>query len=310
MSANDTPKEGVQRGSGETATEPSGVPASSSLEEHLERGGIVTYPVCPFPLPAGDDRAFLLGQRLGRGHKNVSYDPASGTTAGFQQGAEAERQRGLLASFSRTATDWLSRTLPRYARAWKLDRVSFRPEEEATRRLRQTARNDLLHVDAFPSRPSHGHRILRLFVNINPSEPRVWITSEPFARLLERYGREAGLPAAHDFGPVGWLRRGVFRLFRPGLAHRSAYDRFMLRFHNYLKANDDFQERSPKRLWNFAPGSCWLVFTDTASHAVLRGRYALEHSYFVAPEALALPTESPPALLERACGLPVLERAA
>ena len=53
-----------------------------------------------------------------------------------------------------------------------------------------------------------------------------------------------------------------------------------------------------------------MAFTDVCSHAVLRGRYALEHSYFVAPEALALPAESPPALLERACGLPVLGRAA
>ena len=84
----------------------------------------------------------------------------------------------------------------------------------------------------------------------------------------------------------------------------------MLRFHNFLKANDDFQERCPRRVWNFAPGSVWLAMTDTASHAVLRGRYALEHSYFISPESQALPAESPAALLEKACGLPVLARAA
>ena len=39
--------------------------------------------------------------------------------------------------------------------------------------------------------------------------------------------------------------------------------------------------------------------TDTCSHAVLRGRFALEHSYFVAPQSLALPDESPAALLAR-----------
>jgi hypothetical protein len=84
----------------------------------------------------------------------------------------------------------------------------------------------------------------------------------------------------------------------------------MLRFHDFLKANDDFQEHGPKRYWEFQPGSAWLVFTDTASHAVLRGRFALEHSYFVPPEALVLPDESPPALLARACGRPVLPAAA
>src|SRR5207245_10467332 len=100
------------------------------------------------------------------------------------------------------------------------------------------------------------------------------------------------------------------RVVQPGRAQRSLYDSFMLRFHDYLKANDEFQEHGPKRFWSFAPGSAWLVFTDVASHAALRGRFALEHSYFVAPETLSLPELSPPALLERACGIPVLNQAA
>ena len=79
------------------------------------------------------------------------------------------------------------------------------------------------------------------------------------------------------------------------------YDQFMLRFHDYLKGNDDFQERCAKRYWHFPPNSMWLVITDTASHAVLRGRYALEHSYFVAPHGLAVPDESPTALLAKLC---------
>jgi hypothetical protein len=53
-----------------------------------------------------------------------------------------------------------------------------------------------------------------------------------------------------------------------------------------------------------------MVITDTASHAALRGRFALEHSYFLAPESLAIPRESPAALLEQACGKPVLPKAA
>jgi hypothetical protein len=101
----------------------------------------------------------------------------------------------------------------------------------------------------------------------------------------------------------------VPRLFRPGREPRSAYDRFMLRFHHFLKANEDFQEQTPKRVWSFPPGSMWMVMTDTASHAVLRGRFALEHSYFIDPRTLALPDESPPALLARACGRPVLRAA-
>jgi hypothetical protein len=287
--------------------------ASSSLEERLERGAIEYFPVCPFSLPEGEDRMFLLEQRLaGRVHKNISYDPKTGRAAGFARtsAAQAERLRLLLASFAQHATGWLARTLPRYAAAWRLDRVSFRPEEEATRRLRLKARNDLLHVDAFPSRPTNGQRILRLFVNVNLSEPRVWATSEPFGKLLERFGTQVGPPTAQRASWAHHVGGQVLRLFRPGRSPRSVYDTFMLRFHDFLKANDEFQENGPKRFWTFAPGSAWLVFTDVASHAALRGRFALEHSYFVAPQTLALPNESPPALLERACGMPVLNRAA
>jgi hypothetical protein len=84
----------------------------------------------------------------------------------------------------------------------------------------------------------------------------------------------------------------------------------MLRFHNFLKTNEEFQDRCRKRIWNFPPGSAWMVMTDTVSHAALRGRFALEHSYFIAPQTLALPHESPAALLERACGMPVFKPAA
>jgi hypothetical protein len=291
-------------------------PASAPDPLHavrLERGEVVDFPTCPFPLPEGDDLRFLLEQRLGRAHKNISYNPHRDRLAGFsyRSRAQADRLHALVSDFSRVATGWLKTVLPRYADAWVQDQVSFRPEEEATRQLRLTARNDLLHVDAFPSRPTNGHRILRLFVNINPTEPRVWITSDNFARLLERYGAEAGLPTTET--SRGWgsrLKEELARLFRRNYRPRGPYDEFMLRFHNFLKGNEEFQERCFKRYWSFGPRATWLALTDVTSHAVLRGRFALEHSYFVAPEGLALPEESPPALLARACGQPVLQRAA
>jgi hypothetical protein len=278
----------------------------------LERGDVVYYPKCPFSLPEGEDRRFLLEQRLGRGHKNISYDPQTGKAGGVDRRSPAQSVRlcGMLAEFSQAATAWLAGVLPRYAAAWRLDQVSFRPEEEATRRLRLKSRNDLLHVDAFPSRPTNGHRILRLFANVNPAEPRVWVTSEPFGRLLERYGKEVGLPTAQRPSWTERVRQNVMGILQPVRRRRSEYDSFMLRFHDFLKMNQEFQQHGPKRLWNFEPGAAWLVITDTASHAALRGRYALEHSYFIAPETLALPAESPAALLQRACGVPVLNRAA
>src|SRR5262249_13175323 len=157
------------------------------------------------------------------------------------------RLGGVLADFSFAATRWLAETFPGYAACWRLDRANYRPEEEATRRLRQTARNDLLHIDAFPSRPTQGYRILRLYVNLNPTEPRVWATSDTFDRLLERYGEKVGLPGTIA---AGWARRlgqSLLGLFEPGRRVRTPYDEFMLRFHDFLKKNDRFQDHAPKR---------------------------------------------------------------
>ena len=36
----------------------------SGIEERLERGEVVYFESCPFPLPQGEDRAFLLEQTL------------------------------------------------------------------------------------------------------------------------------------------------------------------------------------------------------------------------------------------------------
>jgi hypothetical protein len=288
------------------------VDSTLPLEERLEQGELVYWPACPFALPAGDDLHFLFRQALaGRRHKNISFEPHTNKASGAHwQGKENSRRlERLLANFADTATGWLGRALPRYAAAWRRDRASYRPDEEATRCLRLHARNDLLHIDAFPSRPTHGARLLRLFANINLSEPRVWATSETFPRLLERFGRAVGLPAA---GGPGWARRvgrSVLRLVDPR-PPRPLYDEFMLQLHNHMKQDEYFQEKGPRRFWSFAAGSAWLAFTDSVSHAVLRGRFALEHTFFVPVQSMVDPSQSPATLFERACGLPLSRAAA
>lgn len=284
-----------------------------SLEKRLEQGEVVHFPACPFPLPAADDRAFLCRQNVGGlGHKNITFDPEKARVTGFrfQSRDQANRLRSLLSDFSENVTRWLTKTLPAYAASWQLDRATLRSEEEATRRVRMTARDDLLHIDAFPSRPSRGYRILRIYVNINETEPRVCVTSDRFAELLDRFGHAVGLPSPMQKVWIERLGSGLLNFIRPARYLRTTYDQFMLRMHNYLKLNEEFQERSTKRFWTFAPDSAWMFFTDGISHATLRGRHALEHSFFIAPDNLALPHESPVALLQQASNAAVLRRAA
>jgi hypothetical protein len=262
--------------------------------ERLERQELLYFPTCPFTLPEGDDREFLRSQEVGRfSHKNISYDPATDAVGGarFSTPGHEERLRDLLGAFSREATTWVRGLLPEYATV-DPDRASLRPEEEAVRSLRLTARNDLLHVDVFPTRPSGGRRLLRLFVNVGPVDPRVWVTSEPFDALLQRFGERLCLPRltrAEWRAPLPAWRR----LWSGDWHERPAYDAFLLRLHHAMKRDDAFQERAARKFHHFPPGSAWLLFSDGVAHAVLRGRHALEHSFFVPVECLRNPDASP-----------------
>jgi 3-deoxy-D-manno-octulosonic acid hydroxylase-like protein len=268
----------------------------------LEEGGILFFPRPPFELPA-DDRAFLLTQRqVGVGyHKNIAYRPHVDRVSGFvkQNESDANRLREVLRGYSRRVTAFVATLLPAYARGWRVDFASFRPQEEAGRALPQHARNDLLHVDAFPTRPSHGDRILRVFTNISPTAERVWLTGETFERLAERFAVTSGLLArAQRPGLAGRLRRLALGVGLP-VTVRSPYDAFMMSFHHFMKENLACQEAAPPERHVFPPGSTWLVLTDMVSHAVLAGQYALEQTFIIARQSLALPEKAPIAILER-----------
>src|SRR5436305_11445178 len=98
--------------------------------------------------------------------------------------------------YSRDVVEFLGKFLAPYEGRWQLDYASFRPQEEEGRDLPLRRRNDLLHTDAFPTRPTRGARILRFFNNIHPTRSRDWVVSDPFTVLASRYApREISLPA-------------------------------------------------------------------------------------------------------------------
>lgn len=273
----------------------------------LERGEILRFAPCPFALPTADERTHLFALRLDAAEANqIEYDPRQHRADGFlpRANAAATWLRDVLARCGSEATRWLASFMPQYAAACELGYVAFHPEEEATRKLRLLDRNDLLHIDAARAQPSNGRRLLRLFVNLHPTDPRVWQTSLLFAELVERYQDIAGLPAATT-GP--WWRplsRGLLRLVQPSHKPTSPYDEFLQRLHDALKRHDSFQECAPKKCWHFAPESAWLVFTDGVSHAELRGRFILECAFFISADGLVFPDLAPFALFQRAVDRP------
>ena len=84
--------------------------------------------------------------------------------------------------------------------------------------------------------------------------------------------------------------------------NRSAYDKFMLRFHDYLKENEAFQKNCRKIHINFPPMATWMCYTDSVPHAVLSGQYALEQTFIIPIRAMVTPEKSPLRVLEKLAG--------
>lgn len=279
----------------------------------LERGDILFFPDGGFEIPR-ELLAALVGatQDARAFHKNIAYKPNIDQVSGLTDRAEAGNVREAMREYSRLALAFMARILPAYARAWKVDYASFRSIEERGRELPLTKRNDLLHVDAFPTRPVFGDLILRCFTNVNPEQSREWMTSEPFAKLAALEAKNAGIRqyAKSADSSLHKLRRGATRaLSKAGLpvVDRSPYDAFMLHFHDWLKGNEAYQRDCPKYRFALPPGSTWLVFTDVAPHAVLGGRLALEQTVIVSRDSLENPACAPSAILERIAGRSLID---
>jgi hypothetical protein len=280
--------------------------ASDAQYLALESGDILYFPATPFPF-SNEERSFLIAQKKvdASYHKNISYRPAEDRLKGIDQKDPEARRRmhEIMRSYSKRAIDFVASFLPRYAVDWRLDFASFRPNEEQGRRISHRSRNDLIHVDSFPSRPSYGDRLLRIFTNVHPERPRVWVTSDSFEALAHTYAERAGLPTPPN--ALSKVRSRTLRLLS-GLGlpvvDRPEYDRFMLRFHHFMKEDPQFMQSCRKDLWLFPSGSTWMCFTDTASHSCISGQYALEQTFIVRRQSLAFPDRAPIAILERLAG--------
>jgi hypothetical protein len=266
--------------------------------DQLERGKVLFFSHVPFEFPDAD-REFLLSQKQtgSRFHKNISYRPTKDLLKGVDDNSpDRERMNAIMRDFSASVTKFVSQFLAPYAGKMKLDFASFRPMEEQGRDLSLHKRNDLLHVDAFPSRPTHGARILRVFANINPSVGRVWNVGEPFHDFLPKLMQKKRIGPSNS--GLGRTLTHMARKIGLPVPDRSAYDEFMLYLHDWLKENSDFQKNAPKQELVFSPGSSWMVYTDGVPHAAMSGQYALEQTFIVPREALVTPQVAPCQVLE------------
>ena len=90
--------------------------------------------------------------------------------------------------YGRAAEGLVRGLVPAYAESLERARTSYRPAEISGRFYSPRHDDRRLHVDAFPSRPLRGRRILRVFTNVAADgAPRAWQVGEAFAGHAARF---------------------------------------------------------------------------------------------------------------------------
>jgi hypothetical protein len=259
----------------------------------LEAGAVLVLPQLAFGM-SGDEQRFLDVRWSDGNAKNISLD---GVAIKGAQGSPADllALAAMIGRFAADAGALIAALFPRYAPYLERARTSYRPQRATGRAVSWRKDDARLHIDAFPSRPNRGERILRVFCNVNPhGEDRVWRVGEAFEPMAR-----ALLPRVRAMRP---FEASVLAALRVTKTPRSEYDHLMLGLHDAAKADRGYQEASPQREVRFAPGTTWICYSDQVMHAAASGQFMFEQTTHLPLSALYDPTGSPLAVLERITG--------
>jgi hypothetical protein len=261
----------------------------------LESGRVIFLPKLPFQI-GKDEQDFLDPSIVAADRKNISLDPGAATCdATLLPPGDSARLAAMMERFARQAQALITGLIPAYAGALERARTSYRPAEIAGRAYSPRHDDKRLHIDAFPTRPMRGRRILRLFSNIAvDGAARDWRVGEPFEPFAEAF-----LPKVRRAPPGAALALQALRLTK---GRRSAYDEAMLGLHDAAKLDDAYQASAPQVPIAFPAGATWFCFTDQVLHAALSGHSALEQTFHLPIAAMVEPERSPLRVLERLSG--------
>lgn len=266
----------------------------TGLVRDLEAGKVLYFPALRFELTP-DEHTLLRADVRDEKSRNISLRNDGVLAGAAVQGEEHARLAAMIGRFRTQACALIDAIAPAYKPSLRLAPTSYRPTQVASRVQSWRADDRRLHVDAFPSRPNRGERILRVFTNLNPhGEPRTWRVGEAFEDVARRF-----VPRAKPY--VAWQAK-VLHALRVTKSLRTEYDHLMLQLHDGMKSDAEYQRTSPQVTMPFPAGSTWVCYSDQTSHAVMAGQFMMEQTLHLPAEAQVDPTASPLAILERQMG--------
>ena len=264
----------------------------------VEAGRVLYFPSLAFEL-LQEEQPLLRPDLLAEGVRNISLD-ASGKLKGVAGDEQVQAQtRALIARFAAQATGLVHSMFPAYKGHLRSAPTSLRPVQVSTRNQSWRADDRRMHIDAFPSRPNRGERILRVFSNLNPNgEPRLWRVGEPLEDVIRRFG-----PTLASYSPV---KARLLHAVGVTKSLRSEYDHLMLQLHDAMKKDEVYQKESPQEAMAFPPGTSWICFSDQTVHAAMGGQHMIEQTFHLPVDRQYNPDTSPLAILTRYAGHPLI----
>lgn len=260
----------------------------------LEAGKVLYFPRLAFSLTEQEKR-FLTPAIRDPKTRNISLEINGRLKGAVGDAATREELAAMIGRFLAQAQALIHSLLPRYTAALRMAPTSYRPTQVETRKQSWRADDRRLHVDAFPSRPNYGERILRVFTNINPEgTPRVWRVGEPFETVARHF-----LPRSKPYSR--WQAK-VLNALHVIKSLRSEYDHLMLQLHDSMKSDLQYQKDAEQVTMPFPSGSVWVCFSDQTSHAVMSGQYMMEQTFHLPAAQQYDPDASPLAILTRLTG--------
>jgi len=224
--------------------------------------------------------------------RNISLNADGSIKGAVGSEEDVKALKALILRFRNQATTLIFTAFPEYKPYLKLAPTSFRPLEVSDRVTSWRADDRRLHVDAFPSRPNYGERILRVFINVNPEgAPRVWRIGEPFSNIASKY--------LEKIKPYSYIYAKLIKFLGVTKSLRSEYDHIMIGLHDAMKSDMQYQKKSSQITMPFKPGTVWICFSDQASHAVMSGQYMMEQTFYLPVSKQYNPEKSPLSILSK-----------
>lgn len=255
----------------------------------IESGKILYFPCYSFKLET-NQHALLSDLILDPKHKNISYNYSNQRIAGLTikkiNGITPAFIQSFMHRFAEYSRNVIDTLLPQYTQDLRWGRTSYRPAEIKGRAISKRKDDTRVHVDSFSATPVNGLRILRVFCNINPyGEPRVWHVGEPFSEALKTFS-----PQIPTFSSS---QAKLLNMVKATKTLRSPYDHYMLKLHDKMKLDENYQISLAKQRIEFPAQSSWVVYTDHVSHAALSGQFLLEQTFYLPVTAMLNPEHSP-----------------